>query len=173
MLDYKKVFSDTVAKAEQLFKIDCSNLKLVVDDKPLNKTAAAFYKPSTTTVHLNKITLDTFADDTLSNTIIHEIAHHVTALIYPRRKQEHGPEFKNVYRILGGLGKTHVQSQECAKAFSLALQGDSPKAKTFTYVCSSDNKCQTFEFTKNRHTRVLRGAGYICGKCKSPLIYVK
>lgn len=169
---YLEVFNQTVAKAEKLFNLDLSDLKITVDEKPLKK-AAAFYRPKTKTVHMNKIMLSTFSDESIRTTVIHEIAHHIQQLVYPKAKQSHGPEFKRIDLVLGGDGSIYVKSVKCSDKFMSILNKDKPKAQTFKYTCSGVNKCRSYEFTKNRHTRASNGSGYICGTCSAPLVLDK
>lgn len=45
--------------------------------------------------------------DEFLETIIHEVAHIVNDTIYPMAKQNHGPEFRFICRVLGGVGTTY------------------------------------------------------------------
>ena len=42
-----------------------------------------------------------------SNTIVHEVAHHIQHWIYPYAKQAHGPEFRRIMMLMGGSTHTH------------------------------------------------------------------
>lgn len=160
MLDLNAIFVDTLIKANDLFKYDFSTLKLVIDDMPIAKNTLAFYRPSTKTVHMNKVIMNTLDDETLKNILIHEIAHHVTKIVCPNRKQEHGPEFKKIDRMLGGLGQTKIDLKDNRDAFM--TQSSTRKSTTFTYVCG----CDTHQISKIRHNKILKGSKYSCGKCK-------
>lgn len=157
-----KFFEEIVQKAETLFKKDFSKVSLQIDAKPLRKNVLAFYRPSTKTVHLNDVLLNTLNETTIKQTIIHEIAHHLTPVVYPNHKQAHGPEFKRIDKLLGGLGRAKAPADDY-DAFQRA--SSTRKITTFEYICL----CQTHHITKNRHTRILNGATYICGKCKTRL----
>lgn len=160
--DCFKFFEKIVLKAEEMYDYNFSDLELVIDPKPLRKNVLAFYKPSTKTVHLNDVLLNTLNETTIKQTIIHEIAHHLTPVLFPNHKQAHGPEFKRIDKSLGGLGRAKAPADDY-DAFTRA--SSTRKTTTFEYICL----CQTHHITKNRHTRILNGASYICGKCKTRL----
>lgn len=160
--DCIEFFNKIVQKAESLYELSFSEIKLVFDPKPLRKNVLAFYRPSTKTVHLNDVLLSTLNEITIKQTIIHEIAHHLTPILFPNHKQAHGPEFKRIDKSLGGLGRAKAPVDDF-DAFEVA--SSTRKITTFEYICL----CQTFKITKNRHTRILNGAKYHCGKCKAYL----
>lgn len=160
--DCFKFFEEIVLKAEEMYDYNFSDLELVIDAKPLRKNVLAFYKPNTKTVHLNDVLLNTLNETTIKQTIIHEIAHHLTPILFPNHKQAHGPEFKRIDKSLGGLGRAKAPADDY-DAFQRA--SSIRKTTTFEYICL----CQTHNITKNRHTRILNGASYICGKCKTRL----
>ena len=161
-VDCLNYFNEIVLKAEEMYDYNFSDLKLVIDTKPLRKNTLAFYRPSTKTVHLNDVLLNTLNETTIKQTIIHEIAHHLTPVLFPNHKQAHGPEFKRIDKSLGGLGRAKAPADDY-DAFQRA--SSTRKTTTFEYICL----CQTHHITKNRHTRILNGVKYICGKCKTRL----
>ena len=160
--DCLSFFNEIVKKAECLYAIDFSEINLVIDPKPLRRNVLAFYRPSTETVHLNDVLLNTLNETTIKQTIIHEIAHHLTPVLFPSHKQAHGPEFKKIDKSLGGLGRAKAPADDF-DAFQMA--SSTRKSTTFEYICL----CQTHHITKNRHTRILNGKSYLCGKCKTRL----
>lgn len=160
--DCLNYFNEIVQKAENLYTLDFSEINLVIDPKPLRKNVLAFYKPNTSTVHLNDVLLNTLSETTIKQTIIHEIAHHLTPILFPNHKQAHGPEFKRIDKSLGGLERAKAPSDDY-DAFQMA--SSTRKSTTFKYICL----CQTHHITKNRHTRILNSQTYICGKCKTRL----
>lgn len=165
MNDIKQFFYSIVKLAESKYKRDFSELKLVVDSKPEAKGTLAFYRTSTKAVHLNKVTIDVVDQQTLKHIIIHEIAHHVTSIVAPRRKQEHGPEFKRVDRSLGGLGQTKIDIKDASSEFR--VKSSSRVTRTVEYVCL----CNTYNVSMIRHNRIVSGeATYSCTKCNKKLI---
>lgn len=161
-VDCLKFFEEIVQKAEEMYDYNFGDLELVIDPKPLRKNVLAFYRPSTKTVHLNDVLLNTLNETTIKQTIIHEIAHHLTPVLFPSHKQAHGPEFKGIDKSLGGLGRAKAPADDF-DAFQRA--SSTRKTTIFEYVCL----CKTHHITKNRHTRILNGVKYICGKCKTRL----
>ena len=157
-----KFFGEIVLKAEEMYNRNFSDLKLVIDPKPYRKNALAYYNPNTETVHLNDVLLNTLNETTIKQTIIHEIAHHLTPILYPNHKQAHGPEFKRIDKSLGGLGYAKAPADNYL-AFERA--SSIRKITTFEYSC----ECQTHHITKHRHTKILNGAKYICAECRAPL----
>ena len=155
-------FFEIVRKAEELYSKDFDDIILEIDEKPLRKNVLAFYTPNTKTVHLNNVLLSTLSEITIKQTIIHEIAHHLTPILFPEHKQAHGPEFKRIDKSLGGLGRAKAPADDY-DAFQRA--STTRKTTTFEYICL----CRTHHITKNRHTRILNGQTYICGKCKTTL----
>jgi SprT protein len=94
--------------------------------------------------------------DEFDNTIIHELAHLVTFKLYPRAKQNHGPEFKRVFVFLGGNGKRGHTYDVCN-----VINADKVK-KRFVYKCN----CQVHQLTSIRHNRIVSGKQtYSCGRC--------
>lgn len=155
-------FREIVRKAEKMYGFSFKELELVIDPKPIRKNVMAFYRPGTSTVHLNDVLLNTLNETTIKQTIIHEIAHHLTPVLFPNHKQAHGPEFKRIDKSLGGLGRAKAPADDF-DAFQRA--SSTRKTTTFEYICL----CQTHHITKNRHNRILKGARYLCVKCKTTL----
>jgi SprT protein len=93
--------------------------------------------------------------DSFENTIIHEVAHLVTHRLYPRAKQKHGPEFKEVCQTLGGDGKTyHTYNTE-----SVAIK----RTKTrYIYLCRNPECRVHYELTPQKHKVSDK---YCCSKC--------
>jgi SprT protein len=96
--------------------------------------------------------------NTFFNTVIHEVAHLVTHKLYPFCKQHHGPEFKQVMRMLGGDGKRcHTYNTESVRII---------KTKTrYVYKCD----CQEHKVTKTTHTKISIGHKFSCKRCKSTI----
>ena len=160
--DCLNYFNEIVQKAENLFNKDFSGVNLQIDPKPRRKNVLAFYFISTKTVHLNDVLLETLSETTIKQTVIHEIAHHITPILYPHHKQAHGPEFKSIDKALGGLGRAKAPSDDFD---AFRMKSSTRKTTTFEYLCL----CQTHHITKNRPTRILGGARYNCSKCKTVL----
>jgi SprT protein len=98
--------------------------------------------------------------DEFDNTIIHELAHLVTYKVYPRAKQNHGPEFKRVFVYLGGNGKRGHTYDVCSVINTTKVK------KQFIYKCN----CQVHTLTSIRHNRIVQGKQtYSCKHCRTKL----
>ena len=93
-VDCLKFFEEIVQKAEEMYDYNFGDLELVIDPKPLRKNVLAFYRPSTATVHLNDVLLNTLNETTIKQTIIHEIAHHLTPVLFPRSQTSTWPRIQ-------------------------------------------------------------------------------
>jgi predicted SprT family Zn-dependent metalloprotease len=95
-------------------------------------------------------------------TVIHELAHLVTGLLYPG-KRGHCDEFHLVNGKLGG---------RASRCNSYSLENVPYRrrkvARQFEYVCSCEGKI--FKLTAVRHNRIVKkGMKYHCLTCKSTL----
>jgi len=88
-------------------------------------------------------------DDMLNDTVAHEIAHAVVRAHYPYVKQQHGPEFRRVCRILGGTGATCYTNSENKEFAAKYKKPRKPRAKS-RYVYLSPYGVEVL-LTKQRH----------------------
>ena len=98
-------------------------------------------------------------EEFLSDTIPHEVAHILTAILYPDAKQDHGPEWKSIMRKLG------VNPRRCHKYDITSCFKSKDRIK---YTCACDN--YTHMLSKIRHERVKIGTIYRCNTCDNRLI---
>jgi len=112
-------------------------------------------------IHLNVAFLVHYREKFME-TVIHEAAHLITDIVYPKAKQHHGPEFKHVDILLGGRG-TRCHSYDVCIAL--------PHKRFYTYACRT---CQReFSLSQRMHNGILRdGDVRICVKCKTDLVFV-
>jgi SprT protein len=101
-----------------------------------------------------------YFDDSLSDTVAHEVAHYVIDCLYGlRRVKPHGVEWKSVMVDLGAEPKatgsydlTGIPVRQYAK---------------FAYKCG----CRTHQLTSLRHKKILqRRAQYCCQYCHGFLV---
>lgn len=99
-----------------------------------------------------------FPDDSLANTVPHEVAHYIVEQIYGRRVRPHGPEWKQLMRAFGA---------EPSRTCNYDLEGIACRRyKLYTYFCS----CREHQLTSRRHNQVLRSLRqYLCRDCHSLL----
>lgn len=96
-----------------------------------------------------------------SHTIIHEVAHIVTFKVFPNAKQNHGPEFKRVMRMLGADNPTRCHSYDVSglKRYNTV--------KRFEYVCEAG--C-VHSLSVRRHNSIVNdGKRYRCAKHAVPI----
>jgi predicted SprT family Zn-dependent metalloprotease len=115
------------------------------------------------TLEFNEILMNENGDAFI-NTIIHEVAHHVTVLLYPNAKQSHGPEFKWVMSKLGGRPNTYHQYD--------VSNTKGNKRKRYIYTCSADCNTQ-HKISAHLHTKIKNKTTItrICTKCCKPILF--
>lgn len=131
-----------------------------------NKTAG-LYNLARDEVSFNEFILRT---STIENTIIHEIAHKFCFVIYPHAKQFHGPEWRRLFKMAGGNGKTKLNIAELPESIRLELLTTKRKTRKFEYKC----RCSSSHYVSTvRHNRMVKGYKYRCGKCYDSIEFVK
>jgi len=97
--------------------------------------------------------------ENLKTTVPHEVAHYVVDIIYGLRNTlPHGKEWRNVMAMF---------NVDSSVTCSFEMDGIPTKQyKRYSYFCS----CRTYELTKIRHNRALKGVCYNCRNCKQILI---
>ena len=174
----KTQVKETLAKVTKMAhafygdRLEMPKFNITYDLKSVRTLGSVKKNRATGTVNmrLNPHLLEEFGEKYIEHVVVHELAHIITDGVYPFNKygriKSHGREFKSVcYNIgYGHVGKAttgifseskHLQSTRTAK----------PK-KTFTYTCG----CGDHPLTQIRHGKVLRGASYRCGRCKTTLV---
>lgn len=92
------------------------------------------------------------------NTVVpHEVAHILVFQIYGGTVKPHGKEWQAVMMRVYGITPDRTHTFDTP-----------PPKEAYQYHC----ECQQHDFTKQRHTRVLRGVQYICKNCKSTLQFI-
>lgn len=90
--------------------------------------------------------------------IVHECAHLIQYVKYPRAKQAHGPEFKY---IMVGLGSNpdRCHTMDVSVAFAKPM---------YQYKCS----CTTHNLSKLIHNKVQNGSNRVCSICKTRISFI-
>lgn len=101
-----KIVNDTLTKAKGIWygHVDkIGSLSVGWENKKVGTAGLAYRGRSLVTFN------PTYVDqpDFWETTIVHEVAHHLQRWIYPRAKQAHGPEFREIMARLGKSGRTH------------------------------------------------------------------
>lgn len=102
--------------------------------------------------------VDTF----FSRTIPHEAAHLITKILYPKAKQAHGPEWRNVMNRLG------VEDVKRCHSYDTSALVKSRVYEKFTYSCACERK---LSLTKIIHNKIQNGSHRACIHCKVRVMY--
>ena len=100
-----------------------------------------------------------YYQDSLSDTVIHEVAHYIVDCLYGfQRVKPHGPEWKSIMVDLGGIPRA---------TGNYDLSGIPVRQyQRFAYVCG----CRTHQLTIMRHRKIQLGrANYLCQFCHGAL----
>ena len=110
-------------------------------------------------IRYNEMIFSAYFEDSLTNTVAHEVAHYVVFSIWGLKKvKPHGKEWKQVMALFGV--KAEVTSDYDISHIPLNQQ------RRFDYTCS----CMTHQLTTTRHNKVQkRKAVYSCRQCRQPL----
>lgn len=108
-------------------------------------------------IRYNPVLMQANAEDFLSTTVPHEVAHLVAYARYGRRIRPHGPEWRSVMRFYG------VVPERCHRYDLSDVSGRT--LRQFDYHCS----CRDHRLSSIRHHRVLAGRAYLCRRCATPL----
>lgn len=112
-------------------------------------------------VEFNEVLMERHPEE-FDTTIIHEVAHIVTFKVFPNAKQNHGPEFKRVMRMLGADNPTRCHSYDVSglKRYNTV--------KRFEYVCEAG--C-VHSLTIHRHKTI--ESGKVRCRCAKHGTYIK
>lgn len=107
--------------------------------------------------------LETLGFDKYKNTVIHEFAHILQYLNFPKVKQAHGKEFRTICKVLGGNGKTY-------SSYDLySVEGRKRRKKTKItrkpYKCG----CRVHNITLHRIAKIKKGSVYTCIHCNEEI----
>ena len=127
----------------------------------LKGKAAGMYKvkQAQRVIRYNPYIFAKYFTENLKTTVPHEVAHYVVDIIYGLRNTlPHGKEWHNVMAMFNA---------DSSVTCSFEMDGIPTKQyKRYSYFCS----CRTYELTKIRHNRALKGVCYNCRNCKQILI---
>lgn len=147
-----------ISRAEQIYN---RKFKPLPVDFDLRGKCAGMYqvKRFERRIRFNPWIFAKYYQDSLNDTVVHEVAHYIVDCLYGLRKvKPHGREWQAVMRNLGAEPKATGDYD---------LTGiPTRQYQRFTYCCG----CRTHQLTILRHRKVLRGlAKYLCQYCHGPL----
>lgn len=112
-------------------------------------------------IRYNPYVFSKYFDDSLANTVPHEVAHYITDMLFGMANvRPHGKEWQAIMRALGV--EPSVTCRYDLTGIPLRRQ------RRFIYRCD----CSTHEISAVRHNRSSRGrAHYLCRHCRKPVMF--
>jgi SprT protein len=107
-------------------------------------------------INVNMALLSANKETYLNQTIPHELCHCIDDILYGSKTLPHGRTWKYIMRTMG------IAPKRC---HNYNLEGI---VTTYNYKCS----CRTWQFSKHRHTKVLKGKFYRCLNCNERIVKV-
>ena len=144
--------------ANKNLSLQLSSIDVKFDLK--GRTSGMFVvKRNETCIRYNEIIFSRYFDDSLENTVAHEVAHYVVHSMHVLRKvKPHGEEWQRVMNLFGV--KPEVTSNYDVSSLPLHRQ------KQHDYYC----ECMTHQLSTTRHNKVQANrAVYKCRKCLQSL----
>lgn len=132
--------------------------QIKINFKNLGRTAGHAFQ-RTNVLEFNTILLKENADKFIERTVPHEVAHLITAWIFPLAKKPHGKEWKSVMKMLGVKDSTRCHDFDVTNSTLRKVE------RKFKYQC----KCQIHMMTAITNNRLKRGLTYYCKKCRTQL----
>ena len=127
----------------------------------LKGRVAGMYKVRQTqrVIRYNPYIFAKYFTENLTVTVPHEVAHYVVDVLYGlRNTRPHGKEWRAIMALFNA-----DPSVTC----SFDMDGIPTKQyQRYSYSCS----CRSYELTKIRHNRALKGVDYHCRRCKQVLV---
>jgi len=150
---------DFIQRASRYYDRQFKAIPVLFD---LTGRAAGMYcvKAGKKYIRYNPYLFSKYYNDSLSDTIPHEVAHYISDELYGLRSiRPHGAEWKSVMQLFGVAAKA---------TGNYDLSGiPTRQHKRINYYCG----CDTYQFTTKRHNQVIRGiANYACRKCGEVLV---
>lgn len=134
----EQAFREVKERAEELYKVDLSQMKLRVDMRGRCMGEATVYNDNSSLIRLSIEGCSKFRVAMISDTIPHEIAHVVASL---KGSTGHSKLWKSICITLGGLGET------------LHYHALTPAVRQFRY----ENINGTIDISIVRHNKLQRG----------------
>ena len=111
-------------------------------------------------LRFNPYIFSKFFEDSLDNTVPHEVAHYVSHVLFGLNKiRPHGQEWKSIMRTLGA--EPRVTGDYDLSGIPVKRQ------RRFNYVCD----CMTHQLSTVRHNKIVKGQSqYFCRRCERKLL---
>jgi predicted SprT family Zn-dependent metalloprotease len=106
----------------------------------------ASYYP-TRTIKISVDYIREFEEQILNRTVPHEVVHHYVNKYFPRARQHHGPEFRNIMRALGC---------DCATKHSMHLSKPQTGGRTVVrHLYKTELTLKLIRLTTGQHKKIL------------------
>jgi SprT protein len=160
--EVRRATQQCISRAEQIYNRRFKPLQVDFD---LRGKCAGMYqvKRLERRIRFNPWIFAKYYQDSLHDTVAHEVAHYIVDCLYGLRKvKPHGREWQAVMRSLGAEPKA---------TGNYDLTGIPRRQyQRFAYRCG----CRTHNLTILRHRKVMKGvAKYLCQYCHGPLAPVE
>jgi len=157
-LQITQATNDCIARAGVIFDRDFAFVSVVYD---LQGKCAGMYqiRGAQRRIRYNPWIFAKYFEESLTNTVIHEVAHYVVDCVWGiRHVKPHGKEWRETMVAMGAEPKA---------TGSYNLSGiPTRQYRRYAYRC----ECKTHELTILRHRKIVeRGASYRCQSCHSIL----
>ena len=133
-----------------VFPIDIKILKIK------NKGVAGYALPRFNLIEISEYYLAENFDETIKTTVAHEVVHLYVRKYHRFAKQNHGPEFRSIMRLLGLEGRTYhkmeLKSINIPKRTKTRFIYITEKTKTEIKVTASQHKKIDLDITGKRYT---------------------
>ena len=150
--------SDLIQQCEQHFNQPFKPIEIRFD---LHGRISGMYvvKHKQQFLRFNPFIFSKFFEDSLENTVPHEVAHYISHVLFGINKiLPHGKEWKSIMHTLGA--DPRVTGNYDLSGIKIKRQ------RRFDYTCD----CATHQLTTVRHNRILRGkTQYFCRRCNGKL----
>jgi SprT protein len=154
--EVKAKVADAIRLARQIYRrhFDMPRISYGVRGAVAGKASLSEWE-----VKLNATLLKENAQEMVSDTVVHEVAHLVTRAMHGRAVASHGDEWKSVMRSLG-VNPSRTHSFDVTNAAVGRL--------VFKWGCG----CREAVFSDRKHHKLVGGQRYVtCRKCKNRLRY--
>ncbi|MGB5607304.1 MAG: SprT-like domain-containing protein [Gammaproteobacteria bacterium] len=159
----ERVVAETHRCIRRAGRLLASGFQMVPVRFELQGRAAGMYRvhKGERVIRYNPYIFSKYFDDSLANTVPHEVAHYITEVLYGLvNVRPHGREWQNIMRMLGA--EPSVTCRYDLTGIPLRRQ------RHFIYRCA----CTRHALSAVRHKRSSSGkARYYCRHCRKPVIF--
>lgn len=149
---HEKLVAKMVEVQNKLEKFGYAKLPLRITVVKLRRGAAGTAYSHLNLIGISPDYLREHPDHVFNVTVAHEVCHHYVWKYKPHAKQNHGPEFRSLMRLLGLNGDTYHK-------LSLENAPKRPGRKKIRFVYETMVTGQKVKLTKNQHQKMVASNG--------------